>query len=310
MPTENNAFDVVLDDGSRVVSLGADIGLYFDLPYGDVADEILFAFEIFLDRCPKKLMRWYMTGAMQKHHRVNSRTFGILNAWLKVERRPRETIFFELRDGDEYVDTARWRFTVFANSRESFSFEERSNYIQILMPAEILSDDPEAFAALTHDICDKFPFASGHAGYVLERSPYAPNKAYPLAYPLAMRHPGADMSDMFEASYAVKEGGIKGVNWLTALGPPFVKRLGGVAQLRAQLKPDVNMVETRHGTILRAGERPETGDVNRRRSLPAYRAAFGTIKPVLVDWYPSFNLQRADEDDLTERWLHRFDDNV
>ncbi|TIM45814.1 MAG: DUF3396 domain-containing protein [Mesorhizobium sp.] len=310
MIADSAKFDVRTEDDRRSLSLGADVGIYFDLPFRDLSDNILYVYQRFLERCQKDLLRWYMTGAMNKHHRVNSRTFNILHTWLKARTRLRETIFFEIRDGDDYVDTPNYRFTIFANSQESFSFEDRSNYVQILMPASVLSDDPGGFVAFVTDICHNFPLSSGHAGYVLERSPYAPNKAYDLAYPLAMRHPGADISDMFEASYAVKEDGIKGVNWLTMLGPHFVEQLGGTQKIRSQPKPENQIIETRNGVILKAGERPEIGDVNRQVELSAYRAAFKTIKPILVEWYPSFNLQRDDEEDLTMRWVHRFDEDA
>lgn len=290
-------------DSVRAVSLAAEIGVYFEYPLTEIAEAVLGLQERFLSICGRSELKWYITGTMKRHAKVRAETFGMLALWLAPGQRVRDLMVFELRDGDSFVDTPDRQFRVLSNARESFSFEDRANYLQIVLPKSFLDEKPEEFLALTTDVANAFPVHSGHAGYALMRSPYVSREAYDLAFPAAMRHPGADMSDMSKASYAVKEGGIRGIGWLTILGDELARDVD-----LALLPKGVMAVRGKTATVLRAGERPAIGDRNRNTVPAAYIATYRLLRHLFIDWYPAFDLGRGDKDEqLTNDWLHRFE---
>ncbi len=60
------------------------------------------------------------------------------------------------------------------------------------------------------------------------------DKVQPLIYSLARRFPGLEVDrPLLHIRYVSK--GIKGVNWLTILGPRWVDAMGGVTRLRESL---------------------------------------------------------------------------
>jgi hypothetical protein len=127
-----------------------------------------------------------------------------------------------------------------------------------------------------------------------------------------MRHPGINIASDHATWPLRDEKGVETVNWLTLLGEIPLQKLGGVAQLRRKLAatPEVEIVETKHGLILKAGEAPQLGDLNRDLKLPLYRAVYFAIKPVLdpvIRDFSPFNLGRPDDAEYTERWLRRFE---
>jgi hypothetical protein len=72
------------------------------------------------------------------------------------------------------------------------------------------------------------------------------------------------------------------------------------------------VIDTKHGVITRAGEKPQLGDVNRREPLTEYRAVYQALRQVmdqvLTDFRPlPLGLALADKADKTARWLRRFE---
>ena len=77
--------------------------------------------------------------------------------------------------------------------------------------------------------------------------------------------------------------GIKGVNWLTLLGPRYIEKLGGMAALKQQLQlPDVSVQETDNGRLMvQAGVLPDVG-AQEDGHPPAYVAVNRVLKSVRV----------------------------
>jgi len=63
------------------------------------------------------------------------------------------------------------------------------------------------------------------------------------------------------------------------LGNNLVDRLGGKAALEAKLAHGVDVVAGKQG-LLRAGQEPEIGDVNRQQSTPLLASVAHAIEPV------------------------------
>ena len=122
-----------------------------------------------------------------------------------------------------------------------------------------------------------------------------------------MRHQGVDIGRIMDDSLAVGTDALKGVGWLTALDKEFTSRVGGVPKLRKALPRAVEIIDLPRGTVLQAGPRPETGDLNEGDKLPLYGAIFRLIAPfveIAAARSPSFNLA-TDYVERTEGWFMR-----
>ena len=61
-----------------------------------------------------------------------------------------------------------------------------------------------------------------------------------------------------------------------------------------------------NGVVIQAGPRPETGDVNRRQTLPLYHNVGKAVAKLRVNEHLPFIPDPKDEQ-ATEKWLARFD---
>ena len=110
------------------------------------------------------------------------------------------------------------------------------------------------------------------------------------------------------------EKGVETVNWLTLVGKIPLGKLGGAATLRAALarNPQIQVIDTAHGVIVKAGDQPQLGDVNRNEFLPLYREVYGALQPVIEPVIARFRpllLGGAleEETEKTDCWLRRFE---
>jgi hypothetical protein len=292
--------------GDRLISIGADVVLYIDPPLTEVADSVLRAFDSFLGFCPKDQLHWYRTNTMTKHEPATPRALGLLKTWLRAGARARDSAALEFIDSENPVSTPDHLFGVAWFSRESKYFEKRVNWLRIMFPAAILESAPDVTMTLVKELADHTPFVSGHAGYCLERTLYYESASADAAYPLLMRHPGLDFSVAQLVGRTVLRRHIKGINWLTLLSPALAEKVGARKLASAEAE-GISVVKTKHGVIVKAGDRPQIGDVNRRDRVPAYEAAYRLLKPLMAPSYGSFPLSANDAYDKTQRWYHRFE---
>ncbi|TQF08733.1 DUF3396 domain-containing protein [Myxococcus llanfairpwllgwyngyllgogerychwyrndrobwllllantysiliogogogochensis] len=64
-------------------------------------------------------------------------------------------------------------------------------------------------------------------------------------------------------------------NYLTGT----MEQLGGLKALRSQLPAEVELLEARHGALVKAGPAPMTGDVDHAEMLPLYREVYRLLAP-------------------------------
>jgi hypothetical protein len=124
--------------------------------------------------------------------------------------------------------------------------------------------------------------------------------------PIACRHPGYDLPENQATTSFMPRTKCRGSRWLTLLGPALLEELGGRDVLRNKLDPGVAVMAGGDGVLLRAGERPELGDVNRAEFAPLLRSVAAAIEPVTYfgDWKSLGDLFDDDEDRVL-RWERR-----
>ena len=99
------------------------------------------------------------------------------------------------------------------------------------------------------------------------------------ARPLAIRHPGYDV-EYNEASRLRLGRRVRGARWLTFAGKEITDKLGGRAGLRGALSNAIAVEPLGSGLIIRAGELPELGDVDKGIGVPLLREVAAALEPV------------------------------
>lgn len=106
------------------------------------------------------------------------------------------------------------------------------------------------------------PFESGYAGYSFKHLARTwRDQAMPWISQRAPRFLGVDISNDGFAWAARRR--VVNVSWITLLGHPLIKELGGETQIRTQLSAGIRLRPLTSGLAIVAGEVPPIGDVNR-----------------------------------------------
>ncbi|MEN3332476.1 MAG: hypothetical protein V7641_1841 [Blastocatellia bacterium] len=301
----------LVDDGVRLVSLTFGLSLYTDVLFSSVPDAVLGCFEKFLGLCPADQLKFYVTENMDQHKPVTNRTMGMLKTWLKPGAPPREYIALELKDGDDFYWAPKCKFEVWGNEDGSSGYETQdANLVSMAFPPQWGLERADEMLEFVRDLCAIFPFRSGHAGFCFECSSYEEEQSQTFAWKRSMRHRGIDIFDVANDTVAVGHDGVKGVNWLTILSDPFVKRLGGQKQMRESLSEEIEILPSSGGVIIKCGPQPRFGDTNRRDFLPDYKEVYALASPLIevaIKRYPSLTLEGDDYEAKTIAWLRRFE---
>jgi len=181
--------------------------------------------------------------------------------------------------------------------------------LRIALPIE-WGEQPEQVIALTQDALAEFPLSSGYAGYSLlwdDPDPLVDREVLQWAAPLMLRHPGLGYGGAVRMSNAA-EHGVAAVNWLTFLGAEAAAALGGLPALERSAPAGVSALPLgKSGVILRAGDAPQVGDVNRQDPVPIYRAVGRLVAPVVApDEALDKVIIKGMAEDLRHDWLRRF----
>lgn len=296
----------LFEEGACLVSLTFGLALYTDAIFTEIPGSVLKCYEAFLRLCSKDNLRFYATENMRQHKPITSRTFGMLQTWLKPGAPPKDFIYLELKDGKTYKEAPTFKFTVSGYSRTSPHYQRRhcANAISIAFPKEWGIERSKEMLDFTRELCSILPFQSGHAGFSYECSPYAQEQSRNFAWTMSMRHRGIDISRLLHDKDAVGHDAVKGVSWLTMICSAFVERLGGLSVIRNSLSREMEIIDTGGGILLKAGALPAIGDVNRRDLLPLYRQAYRVIAPLVA-----IAAERSPyliSPEKTEAWFRRF----
>lgn len=295
------------DDG-LIVMPAFDVVLYTTKLLTEIGPAVLAAYDKYLAMVPTDSLAWHLTENMAKHKPVTPRVLKLLETWLRPGAPKREMVNIELRGGDDFTVPTDLTFFVLGREKAHLRHEMAANSVRFVFPVNWGSERVADLGRFVRQICEIFPYQSGHAGYVLQTSKYVQEESEEAAWRLSMRYRGLDIRNEVRDNIAVRDS-IKGVNWLTILSDELLGELGGSSKLRATLKGsgvDVNAVTG--GVILQAGKGPVIGDVDAGEDLAPYEAVYAAVEPLMsktLDRYGSFLLSGGGHVEKTERWLTR-----
>jgi len=310
MSKEFDRFIVIDQRGRELTRLNGDVMLYINVPLREIRDEVNEIMEQFFQLFPRDDIGWYATETMKQFKPATSRSFSLPSVWWKDGAPIKDLREVMLKGGKTHDSVATCGIYLRGAERENRIFKRNSNYLRFMVPAEFMAANYQAFFNFVIAAANLIPFVSGHGGFVIECNQYFAEDAQGAAFPFAMRYQGVDIATMSRGPWAVRGERIKNVGWLTLIGSQLLEKVGGFKGLQHKASDRLNIIETVHGVVIRAGERPILGEVNRSEDLGALIDAYLLVEPLqhgIEELFAPFELQGdRDEVDATQRWLFRF----
>lgn len=138
----------------------------------------------------------------------------------------------------------------------------------------------ERFESFVAEICDAESFESGYAGYAFKHLTRSwRDQALAWIAQKAPRFLGLDIS--YDSFSAVARRRVVNVPWITLLGHHLIKELGGEAQIRSQLSPEIRLRSLATGLAIVTGDVPPIGDVSRgAQDLQLLKEVAALTRPV------------------------------
>jgi len=175
--------------------------------------------------------------------------------------------------------------------------------------------------------CDQLKPSQGWGGlsFALGEDLNDRRRLEPVIYQLAHRGPLLEVEDpVFDQAELGK--GVRGANWLTAIGEPWLHTLGGIEGLRRELGPPFTVFAYPNGAMIQAGDvygavdpsireanpRELTADQRQQATVPPhYRRLARVLRPVRLKEFPAMHScqygRPCFDQDATNAWLNRFD---
>lgn len=166
--------------------------------------------------------------------------------------------------------------------------------------------EDEAFETF-RSLVDRYPFNIATAGYGFNMawSRDAEMVGEPVQMRTALRHHGLMVRNRIHEGMLHNQ--LKTAHWLTFVHTDLVDTIGGAEVLDGLEGVSIHAVA--HGLLLRAGNAPAVGDINRQApDLGPMKAVSAALKPLRIEeWFQgTTHLCQLDDDDV-QGWLSRMD---
>ena len=175
------------------------------------------------------------------------------------------------------------------------------------------ADHPGTFQELVLSFAKQLRPLNGYAGIgVLETLDVYAREAYQSTVrQISERFPGLEVEN-FAISSIHTDKGIKGINWLTLLGDPWVQKIGGLDYLRIRLGDDFKITPYEGGLMIQAGPKPQIGDADADRWPKHYVTLAKVLKPIQIkEHYPFHRGAKGGPPRMdhaaSKAWTFRFD---
>lgn len=304
----------VTPEGVALVRLGLICTVYFRQGgQRDMGYKVLGCFERFAEQFGEHLQGQF--------HSLSGRRFTSLrkDSIAKAKKNLRELVDDEgpfswtLQSEKNGERAAEYAFKAMTAHAESDPYGALS-YAKIVLPWQRLEtpEGEQQFLDWVRYLCETLDIDHGYAGLACTL-PYDRHQFQPYEFQIAQRYSGLMVDSAPHMDLAELQDGIKGVNWLTLLGPRYVEQLGGMDVLKQQLQlPDVSVQETNNGRlIIQAGILPDVGAPENGHP-PAYVAVNSVLKSIRVPNPDQLHTCMDDAEGFTKTntlaWYARFDD--
>ena len=284
------------------------VAFFLPPPIHESVDGLRKAFELYLNTIPPGALTWSCVGASaESWSRVSKTTFARCLAQLEpAPAKARRVTAFKLTDGDVGAEAPGYGVIVVGSPGGEPRLPDEQNLIQMTFPFEVVDvGAADTFVGFCRQVAELLPYVSGYAAPGLQWAMLYEGEAMQEARPLAIRHPGYDVehNEMTRLRLGKR---VRGARWLTFLGKEIAGELGGYAGLRGALSNAIAVEPLGSGVMIRAGELPEIGDVNKGIGVPLLREVAAVIEPVTVFNDLGLFGNFADRDqDYFDRWERR-----
>lgn len=256
----------------------------------------------------RKFLRW--TTAAPTHRWVRLEPQARANADWILALPPDESWQLSFQGGASQREASDFRFEALGTA--AWEAAAGLSYVHLCVPMDFFAQQSVKLPQLLLQMCEWLHPCHGYGGLGLEESYHTPTRQAfePTAFGLLQRFPGLEADYPIAHSMHAKAG-IKGVNWLTVLGEPWLERVGGLQGLRSTLDENYTLQAFTDGVLVQAGPHPSLGDRNRNQWPQAYVKLARRLRPVRLREHRSFNEfgpNRFDEQS-TQAWLTRFDEH-
>lgn len=218
-----------------------------------------------------------------------------------LERLGQEAQFYMLKDAPD--------FHVEQYSAE-LSMGGMFQRLYVGLPLSFLEErGADGAAAFFTEIVDEFPFLNATAGLGFHSvwARECEQEAMPVNIRAARRYWGLMVRNRGDEERRYQP--FKSAHWLTYIGPSLLEELGGLDAAKEAAGDEVGVVEAGGGVVVRAGDEPPIGDINRKApDIEPMRRVNAFIRPKRIsEWSKHYsNLFFTDIDECNE-WLTRLD---
>jgi hypothetical protein len=283
------------------------IAFFGNRPFAEMVKGAVYCVQTYLEMVPVDALQWSIIGTTSGTHKpLNEKGIARCQSMLTTATARQKDIHFRLMGPNKYGPD--YSLVVDGNKRpEKEGFLNETNAIEMRFPRDfLLSKGHDAFSAMVKDLFDAFGGDSGYAAPALcvgKESEIDQAGAY--IGPLAMKHHGYDVPTTLNVATRLGQR-CRGARWLTLLSSDLVAKLGGEDALKAGLAPGVGVIGGARGVMLRGGQTPEIGNVNRNETTPLVASVARAIEPLTLfgdgALLPIFGRSR----ERLERWERRF----
>jgi hypothetical protein len=297
------------DAGSVLVRDNFVLAFFCCRDFKTMADAVRGVFDEWLAVIPADALQWTLIGSSASEIKPIAKTsLDRCRDQMDPAKAAKRPLSAFVVFGPE-VDNPSYRFNLdgAAKVESNKAVDAETNVVEMRFPAEfVASFGADAFVELAVKFAAQLPYDSGYGSLALSPARQGNARAmFDVLGPLALRHPGYDVYQNSSSRIGLGRRS-RGARWLTFLGAAPLKKLGGAKALRALLDPSVEVIDAGGGVALRAGRKPEPGDVNRKKDLPALRAVAKAIEAV-TRFGDNFMIKFFQGDaDKRDRWERRF----
>ena len=272
----------------------------------DVRERLVKAFELFRAQIGEKFV-WAADPKTNRPKKVAGTALVDVRSWMN-KIGPSDDFSFVFHGGQTKDDADPYQAIAFVNPYDP----ESLSFLTISVPLSwVVERSFAGFAELVKEMTTIIEPTHGYAGWgIVTHVTHAgtvPAMNYVAAF--AQRFRGLEVDLPVDHSLNLrKKKAIKGINWLTILGTPWVDQLGGIETLKAKFGEGIGVRSYDQGVIIQAGSRPLLGDVNVGEKMEPYHRVALALKPIRVDSLSAFSLDfYGFGPEQTAKWLARFD---
>lgn len=290
------------DDGELLVRDSQLAAFFCQHPYRELAKAFGGVFEDWIRRAPAEAKTWALIGPNADEQKpLTAKLLERARAQFDPAR-AKKSDMSAIQIGGPQESNPDHAF-VFVGDNDIAG--DQTNMLEIRSPsAEVDADRVERYVETIRHIAEQIPYDSGYASLALTHIADRQKAEFAeAARKWAFRHPGFDMPENDATNSRIGRK-VRGAYWLTFVGPWAVEKLGGEKALRKALPKEIDVQAVGVGVMIRCGQLPAEGDLNRDEKLPLVRAVAKVLEPVTLFGDRFLNTLFRDEDERA-RWERR-----